>query len=729
MWFILLGRPEPERVATGVVSAGFFNLLGVRPLYGRTFVEADDKPGAPAVLVLSYTYFQRSFGGNPSVVGRVFRMNDRPHQVVGVLPPVPQYPRQVDVYMPTSACPFRSSPAMIERRDARMMQAFGRLKPGVTLEKARADLDAVAAGLQAAYPKYYRPADGYQLAAVPLQEELTQSFRPTLLVLLGTAAFVLLIVCASVANLTVARMVRRQREIAIRSVLGAGRGRLLRQLLTESTLLALAGGLLGLALAGWGVDLLVVFAERFTTRAAEVSIDRTVLLYTFLVSVATGLVFGAVPAFTGAFDTGAAGARDGSRTTHATHGVRSALIVVQVAASFMLLIGAGLTIRTLINLQRVNPGFQTDNLLTMRIDLNFSKYRADAIPAFWKRFEDALRAVPGVLGVGGGGTFPLNDQNVFAGTFRIEGREMTDEGGQPRVDFHVASPDYFSTIGQPLVAGRPFTRVDIGNERPVVIINQAMARHYWPDQDPLGRRVSGGDGEWSTIVGVVGNTLQRLDEPVHDEIYVPMFQGRQLSTNWLVRTSVDPAVMERQVRAALRSVDPEQPVDHFRTGRPGPRRVAPAPAAHGRAPRAVRAARAGHHGDGDCRRHRALGQPAHAGIRHPHGARRAARQCPLDGPRSGDSARADGPRHRARRRARAHAGPLDAALRGTAHGRPDLPGGIDDARRGGRPGLSPAGPPRSIRGPDGGPASWLKKWEMAERRAAERRDSGRRRTS
>ena len=564
MWFILLGRPEPERVATGVVSAGFFDVLGVRPLYGRTFVEADDKPGAPAVLVLSYKYWQRSFGGDPSVVGRVFRMNDRPHQVVGILPPVPQYPREVDVYMPTSACPFRSNPRMIESRDARMMQAFARLKPGVTLDKARADLDIVAAGLQARYPKYYRQVDGYRTLAVPLQEELTRSFRTTLLVLLGTAGFVLLIVCASIANLTVARMVRREREIAIRSVLGASRGRLLRQLLTESTLLALAGGAIGLALAGWGVDLLIVFAERFTTRAAEVSIDRTVLLYTFLVSVATGLVFGTVPAFTGAFDT-AAGARDGARTTHSTHGVRNALIVVQVAASFMLLIGAGLTIRTLINLQRVDPGFKTDNLLTMRIDLNFSKYKEEAVPAFWQAFEDKLRGVPGVLGVGGGGTFPLNDQNVFASTLRIEGRDNEEAAARPRVDYHFASPEYFSTIGQPIVAGRPFTRGDNGHEKLVVIINRAMARHYWPGQDPVGRRISSGDDTWATIVGVVGDTLQQLNQPAHDEIYLPMFQGSQLSTNWLVRSDVDPAVMERQVRAALRSIDPDQPVDHFRT--------------------------------------------------------------------------------------------------------------------------------------------------------------------
>jgi len=564
MWFILLGRPEPERVATGVVSAGFFDVLGVKPIFGRTFVESDDVPGAPAVLVLSYKYWQRSFGGDPSVVGRVFRMNDRPHQVIGVLPDVPQYPLEVDVYMPTSACPFRSNPRMVNEREARMMQAFARIRPEVTLEKARADLDIVAAGLQARYPETYRKADGYRTIAVPLHQELTRSFRTTLLVLLGTAAFVLLIVCASVANLTVARMARRQREIAIRSVLGAGRGRLARQLLTESALLALVGGAVGLALAAWGLDLLVAFAQRFTTRASEIGIDRMVLLYTLLVSTATGLVFGSVPAFTGGF-ANSAGARDGTRTTQASHSVRSALIVIQVAASFMLLIGAGLTIRTLVNLQRVDPGFKTDNLLTMRIDLNFSKYREDAIPAFWQAFEDKVRAEPGVLGVGGGGTFPLNDQNVFAGTLRIEGRDTQPGGPRPRVNYHVASPEYFSTIGQPIVSGRPFTRSDHGRENPVVIVNQTMARHFWPGQDPIGRRISAGDDNWSTIVGVVGDTLQRLDEPASDDIYLPIFQGRQLSTNWIVRSSVDPKVMERQVRAALRSLDPDQPVDHFRT--------------------------------------------------------------------------------------------------------------------------------------------------------------------
>jgi predicted permease len=566
MWFILLGRVEPERVSTGVVSANFFDVLGVRPAFGRTFQPADEKPGAPAVLMLSHKYWQRGFGGDPSIVGRIFQMNDRPHQVIGILPPVPQYPEEVDVYMPTSACPFRSRTAFIQRRDMRMMQAVARLKQGVTLDKARADLDVVAAGLQAGYPEIYRKTDGYRILATPLQEELTRSFKPTLYVLLATAAFVLLIVCASVANLTLARMVRREREIAIRAVLGADRLRLLRQLLTESTLLALIGGGLGVAIAGWGVDLLVAYAERFTPRATDIQIDSTVLLYTLVISVATGLIFGIVPALGSSSGLGPA-IRDGARTTQNRRSVRNVLIVVQVAASFMLLICAGLTLRTVINLQRVDPGFSTDNLLTMRIDLNFSKYPPARVAGFWEELEERLRSEPGVRAVGGGGTFPLNDQGPFSGTLQIEGREFPPNAPRPQVDIHVATPDYFSTIGQPIVAGRAFTTADRGltSDNPVVIINKTMARHYWPDQDPIGKRIKGGDARWFTIIGVVADTLQQLNEPVHDEVYRPMLQTSQLSTTWLLRTEVDPHTMERQVRNAVHAVDPEQPVDHFRT--------------------------------------------------------------------------------------------------------------------------------------------------------------------
>ena len=568
MWFILLGRAEPQRVSTGVVSANFFDILGVKPMYGRTFVDADDRPGAPAVLVLSHAYWKDSFGGDPTIVGKVFQMNDRPHQVIGVLPPIPQYPAQVDVYMPTSACPFRSDPRTVENRNARMVGAFARMKDGISLSKAQADLDLVAARLEQEYPDFYPPARGHRTVATSLGQQMTVNFRATLLVLLGTAGFVLLIVCASVANLMLARLVRRERELAVRSALGATRGRLLRQLLTESTLLAILGGVVGLAIAMWSVDLLVAFAAQFTARAAEIAVDTSVLLYTLAISVATGLVVGSIPALSGKL-TDVSSLREGARTTQSRHAMRSALIVVQVAASFMLLIGAGLTIRSLLKIQQVDPGIDTENILTMRIDLNFTKYLArpaNVRAAIWERIEEAIRNRPGVSRVGGAATFPLNERGPFSGSLTISSRELPPDVNRPTVDVRVATPDYFATVGQAVVSGRPFRESDRMGQNLVVIVNQTMARHYWPGASPLGARLSGNGGEtWQTVVGVVADTRQQLNENPKDEVYIPMFQTTQLSTMWLVRSNVEPETMAREIRAAVQMVDPEQPVDNFRT--------------------------------------------------------------------------------------------------------------------------------------------------------------------
>lgn len=573
MFFNLLGGSEPERVSTGVVSANYFDVLGVKPLYGRTFTAADDVLGAPAVLVLSHKYWVTSFGGDPHVVGRVFRMNDKPHTVVGVLPDVPQYPVGVDVYMPTSACPFRSSPNFIAHRNQRMMNAFARLKPEVTLDKSRADFQIAADTLAKTYPGDYPDRD-FHAIETPLKEDLTRNFTSTLWILLGTAGFVLLIVCASIANLLLARMAKRDRELAVRAALGATRGRLMRQLLTESLLLAIAGGLLGLMLASFSMQLLVTFAERFTPRGSEISLDGNVLLFTLAASIVTGLVFGSIPAFSRRFSLSPV-LQSGTRSTQSSQRMRSALIVAQVSVSFMLLVAAGLALRSLLIVQGTDPGIHVDNLISLRADMSFDRFplndprRGDKIAGYWTDFERRLASLPGVLDVGGGGTFPLNEKGAtFSGGIVRETRPMPPGVLPPQVSVRVATPDYFRTIGQPIVAGRPFTASDTATALHVVIINESLAHHLWPNENPIGTRIhsDNNDKHFATIVGVVADVRQKLDREPVDEVYAPLQQfGGLAQTTWVVHTKLPFGEAVREIRTAAHAHDAELPVSNFRT--------------------------------------------------------------------------------------------------------------------------------------------------------------------
>jgi putative ABC transport system permease protein len=572
MFFNLLGRAEPERISTGVVSANYFDVLGVKPLAGRTFVAADDAPGAPAVLVLSYNYWERSFGGDEHVVGSVFRMNDKPHTVIGILPPVPQYPLDVDVYMPSSACPFRSSKQTIDARQGRMLTAFARVRPDVTIEKSGADLEIAAAQLAKMYPGDYPPTE-FHAIEVPLKEDLTRNFKTTLWILLGTAGFVLLIVCASIANLLLARMVRREREMSVRAALGATRARLLRQLLTESLLLAVAGGALGLLLSAFSLRLLITFAARFTPRAHEIAVDLNVLFFTLGVSILTGLVFGSIPGLSSRRNISPA-LRDGGRTSHSSQGLRSALIVAQVSASFMLLIAAGLTLRSLMKVQSVDPGFRTENLLTLRADMGFDKIpltlprplRRQKMSAYWADFEGRLQALPGVIEVGGGGTFPLNESDPFPQGFEREFHPLPPDNPRPQIGIRFATPDYFKTLGQPVISGRSFVASDNFEAPDVAIVNQSAARKFWPGDNPVGRRIRGGpDDPWTTIVGVVADVRQRLDRTPTEEVYVPLQQNPIFGTTWVVHSKLTVEQAAQAIKTAARTHDPELPVENFRT--------------------------------------------------------------------------------------------------------------------------------------------------------------------
>ncbi len=577
MQFILLGRSEPERVETGVVSWNFFDLFGVKPLAGRMFEPNDEKPGAPAVLLLSYEYWQRSFGGDLTVVGKAFRMNDKPHTVVGILPPFPQYPEQNDVYMPSVACPFRSDPSLIANRRGRMLQLFGRMKPGVKPAQAEADLSTIAASMQHEYPDDYAKDITPRMQASPLKAELTRDAKPTMLFLLAAAGFVLLIACANVANLNLARMVRREREMSLRAAMGAGRVRLFRQLLTESFLLALGGGVLGLLLATNGLQLLTAYVARFTPRAHEVQVDAQVLLFTLAIAGIVSILTGTAPALARRSDLVSTLKEGGTQATlGASRGkARSTLIVAQVAVSFLLLIGAGLAVRSLINLQRVDAGFHPENVLTMQISLDFSRYMSDkgmdASNQLMLGFSDSLlekiQAMPQVTSAAMSGEFPLDKSPAANNEYLIEGHQGEASEAKPTAEFNVVTPDYFRTLGIPIFSGRAFDGRDRPDKPHVAIVNQSLARRYFPNQDPVGRRISFDDGkQWTQIVGVTGDVRERtLDQAPKDLIYVPYAQYPQMAPSLITRTQGDPMNIARAAVQHLYEVDPNQPAGHIQS--------------------------------------------------------------------------------------------------------------------------------------------------------------------
>ncbi len=571
MTFTLLGRGEPERVTTGVVSAEFFDLLGVKPLHGRTFRGSDDEPGAEAVLVLSYPYWQRAFGGDPEIVGQVFEMNNRPHTVVGVLPSIPQYPNENDVYMSVSACPFRANgeQARHQNRSAfRGLTVTARLAPGQTIEDARADLAHIGHRFETDHPDTYTEDRGYEITAEPLKDVLTRQARPTLLILLGTAALVLLIACANVANLTVARMVRREREMAVRASLGAGRGQLVRQTLVESGLLSLAGGALGLVAAYGGLDLLIAFASRFTTRAAGITIDVWVLLFTLAVALGTGLLFGTMSALPSRGDLASA-LRDGSHSTAGAgkQRLRGLLVAAQVAVSAVLLVAAGLMLRSLYKLQQVDPGFNPERVLTAQLSLNWTKYQTPQDRAtFFDALLERVRAHPGVVSAAVSSDLPLERQGPRNRSFQIEKKPIEDGAVAPVLDLRWAGPGYFRTIGIPLIQGRTFTDRDDAQAPPVAVINRRMARTYWEEADPIGHRVSFDNGQtWIEIVGVIGNVKDfGPASAAVDELYLPPNQAG-FAQKLLIRTTSDPMTMSREMKNLVWAIDADQPVSDIET--------------------------------------------------------------------------------------------------------------------------------------------------------------------
>jgi predicted permease len=569
MWFILLGRPDPERVQTGVVSDNFFDTLGVRPILGRTFRLGEDKQGAPPVLILSYRFWQKSFAGDPNVVGKVFQMNDKPHTVVGVLPPLPAFPNEDEIFMPAAACPFRGSDRVLTNRDGRIIShVFARLKDGVTPAQALGDAQRIGAELAREFPQNYPTADGYSVRMEGVAQAFTGKTRTPLFVLLAMSGFVLLIACANVANLALSRLVLREHELAMRVALGAGRGRILQQLVTENVLLAVLGGLAGLALAAWGLDALTAYAAAFLPRADEIGISAPVLIFTAAISLLTGLLFGSWPRLPGSgalFGT----LKDGARGAGLRGGrLRGLLIIGQVAISVPLLVGAALTARILFQLQQVDPGLDTKRVLSASISLNFSRYDTfEKRLGFWDRSVNEVARLHGVEAVAISGAVPLNGLANHPSTFIVEGRDVQADAPSTAADVQISSEDYFKTVGQSLLRGRAFNAGDTQTAPPVAIVNQSLASCLWPAEDAVGRRFSFDNSQtWTTIVGVVANARQQFDTPPVDEIHLPLRGGNALTAGALVvRTHAAPGGLTKDLREAIRRVDPQQPVTRIQT--------------------------------------------------------------------------------------------------------------------------------------------------------------------
>jgi putative ABC transport system permease protein len=573
MSFTLLGGAEAQRVRTGVVSAGFFDFLGVKPLLGRTFRPEDEGKDAQPVLVLSYEFWRKQEHGDPNIVGRVYRMNDRPHIAIGVLPPIPQYPNENDVYMTTTSCPFRSNPQNIARRGFRIIASvFGRLKPGITVEYCTRDMASIAATLKHEYAAANPDSLGLTGSATSLREELTQQARPMLLALLAAAGFVLLIACANVANLMLARMARREQELVIRTAVGAGSGRLLRQLLTESLLMALLAATVGVVFAAASGKLLAEFTGQYTARAREIALDGWALAFAIGCAAITTVAFGSMAALYSRHDV-ASGLKEGGRASSERRRnlLRGGLITAQVAFSFVLLTGAGLMVRSFLRLQAVDPGFVPQRVFAASFSNNWSKYNGAAVNQqfrdFTRRLLDRVQSQPGVVSAAASSGFPMHPNfKIFGGAptrILAEGDSKSDDGINVR-NVRAVTPAYFQTLGIPLLSGRSFQDSDREESPQVVVINRALASKRWGREDPVGRRISLDNGaHWAQIVGVVGDVKEfgpEADSPY--EVYLAIEQSPTVNSV-LVRTSGDPSAAAGLVRRAIFETDPEAAITAF----------------------------------------------------------------------------------------------------------------------------------------------------------------------
>ncbi len=579
----LTGNGEPEQLRAGQVTANLFGVLRVKPMQGRVFTEEEDKQGGPPVVLLSYGVWQRRFDGDASIVNRTISLNDKSYTVIGIMPADFKFPSRVEIWVPVGQ--LSGEPGWKQRGNHPGLYSVARLKDGVTLDQARAEMDNIAARLE---QQYRDSNEGNRVRIIPLLENYVGDVRARLWTLLGAVGFVLLIACANVANLTLARATMRQKEMAVRAALGAGRWRIVRQLLTENVMLAMLGGGGGLLLAVWGIDLILKINPDGIPRAQEVGLDSRVLLFTLLVSILTGVVFGLIPALqTSKVDLHETLKEAGRGNSGRRQWLRSSLVVTEIAAALMLLVGAGLLIRSFYRLHQVNPGFSYDRLLSLNIALPEQKYKQQQQRDFYERLLENLRAVPGVQSAAIASGLPLGN-NGWQTSFTVEGRPIPPPSDTPTVEACLISPDYFKTMGIPLKSGRAFNEQDnrqhlVGRDLSeyteeqrrsiglnAIVIDEDFAKKYWPNEDPVGKRIRGGTEARApimTVVGVVGRV--RMEDLKSASGFVQgYFAYEQLPLNGMtlvVKSTLDPNALIASVRQQVLALDPNQPIYNIRT--------------------------------------------------------------------------------------------------------------------------------------------------------------------
>ena len=557
---------RPERVMLRIVMPSLLPTLGVETVRGRNFLPEETTKGRDHVALITYGLWQRRFGGADDAVGRSVYLDNAEYQIVGILPRDFQFEAPVDLWVPLTT----TDPG-VNVRNSHFLRVIGRMRPGVTEKSAAADLDVVAKYETDNYPDMFPPSSGFAFRARPYLDDIVGDVRLPLYILLGAVGFVLLIACTNVANLLLAKAAPRQREIAIRSALGAGRRHLLRQLLTESILLALIAGVIGVLLAAWGTAALVALSPDSLPRAREIGFDWRVLAFTGAISLTTGIVFGLVPAFWGPRVELTDALKEGGRgATRGGGGLRKSLVVVEVALSVMLLVGAGLMLRSFSLLRSVNPGFRTDHALTLRVSLpvpegQISAADEDRFVSFYDRALARLSELPGVTAVGATNMIPL-DGNGTDRLIEIEGYEPRDASDMPDAQNRQATPGWFAAMGIPLVRGRLIERSDDNKAPRVLVVNEAFTKQFFPNGDAIGKRIRLGkltsDFPWATIVGVVGDVRGfALEEPPLPTMYWPVAQIRATPSLAIVmRTESDPAALASAARDAIGEIDKTQPI-------------------------------------------------------------------------------------------------------------------------------------------------------------------------